>query len=533
MLGHNDEENEQQLLVAVLTCSYQRVLSRIRSSHRQISRKTLNKRPVTELFVDCMQNGRFCDNIPRAKIDRIKAHATNLHKIFNTFEASAIRTTLTENSQAPLARLVEEACNLSQTQDLHRVLRGRRYIDPSLIAFILDSLGKIGRYFAITRAFHKAARNKKNTIFRNVAVAVTQASKVGAVYQIPASESLESSIDSIRAYSGPETKFKKGVYGDLSRANILFSQAKASCDSKKIHAEIQLLSFYEKTSLVKPPRIICASKSACFLCNLFIRIHGRFVPQGSHRKVYPLWTVPDSTCDTVMERMNQELERRILVTFGRPARQRPQYQNESVLNSICSWTSPTTSHTVSTSSESLHSPSLHTVTPFQDVSSEDSDASDMLTKISSDDSTSTVTELEPPNLNRAGLSPSVVAQDSQSQGAENFQIQKHAFSSRSPFFRYLTNSVELNCELEVEPAQEKADYFLQFRHCNKLESAHGQATTNAPVIDLNSMEPGTEIVTQDGAPKGDGHRFLRFASDYDMFDISFRKVFEDVDPRIE
>jgi hypothetical protein len=60
-----------------------------------------------------------------------------------------------------------------------------------------------------------------------------------------------------------------------------------------VHAEIQLLVHYELTSPSLMPRAIGASKEACFLCDSFIRAHGRFSITGAHRQTFYQWTVPD------------------------------------------------------------------------------------------------------------------------------------------------------------------------------------------------------------------------------------------------
>ena len=74
-------------------------------------------------------------------------------------------------------------------------------------------------------------------------------------------------------------------YKTSSRSKVLPRQ--------HVHAEIQLLVYYETTSPQLMPRIIGASKEACFLCDSFIRAHGRFSISGAHRQMFPQWTVPD------------------------------------------------------------------------------------------------------------------------------------------------------------------------------------------------------------------------------------------------
>jgi hypothetical protein len=62
-----------------------------------------------------------------------------------------------------------------------------------------------------------------------------------------------------------------------------------------VHAEVQLVLFYEHNPKIPPPRAMGASKSACFLCDLFLKHRGVFGISHSHMKLYPLWTIPETT----------------------------------------------------------------------------------------------------------------------------------------------------------------------------------------------------------------------------------------------
>ncbi|KAF5874763.1 putative zf-mynd domain-containing protein [Botrytis fragariae] len=69
-----------------------------------------------------------------------------------------------------------------------------------------------------------------------------------------------------------------------------------------VHSKIQLISFYEQYPARLHPRCIGSSKSACFLCDLFIRKHKLYRISHSHGRLYPKWTVPEG--DYVNEEMN-------------------------------------------------------------------------------------------------------------------------------------------------------------------------------------------------------------------------------------
>lgn len=61
----------------------------------------------------------------------------------------------------------------------------------------------------------------------------------------------------------------------------------------RVHAEIQLVMEYARQDDVKhPPRVLKSSKSACFLCNMFIKIHGKWYTPKTHGKLYSRWMFP-------------------------------------------------------------------------------------------------------------------------------------------------------------------------------------------------------------------------------------------------
>jgi hypothetical protein len=64
-------------------------------------------------------------------------------------------------------------------------------------------------------------------------------------------------------------------------------------NSYKAHAEIQLMLHYESKTVAYPPRILKSNKDACFLCDLFVRTHGRYFVPKTHGRVYEAWMLPE------------------------------------------------------------------------------------------------------------------------------------------------------------------------------------------------------------------------------------------------
>jgi hypothetical protein len=61
----------------------------------------------------------------------------------------------------------------------------------------------------------------------------------------------------------------------------------------RVHAEIQLVYHYAQNPQgIFQPRVLCSSKEACYLCNLFIQTHGKFHTPRSHGNFYREWRLP-------------------------------------------------------------------------------------------------------------------------------------------------------------------------------------------------------------------------------------------------
>jgi hypothetical protein len=63
--------------------------------------------------------------------------------------------------------------------------------------------------------------------------------------------------------------------------------------TRYVHAEVQIIVYYEMRGPPTWPRAIGASKEACFLCHSFIKAHALFCVSKAHSQIYPQWTIPD------------------------------------------------------------------------------------------------------------------------------------------------------------------------------------------------------------------------------------------------
>lgn len=93
-------------------------------------------------------------------------------------------------------------------------------------------------------------------------------------------------------------------------------------EERFIHAEVQVITYYETINPPLWPRALGTSKKACFLCYEFIRCHGCLKVSKSHGIVFSRWAVPDRkdysreslarlrrTLQGVDDRVTEELEK--------------------------------------------------------------------------------------------------------------------------------------------------------------------------------------------------------------------------------
>ncbi|KAL5344216.1 hypothetical protein ACLOAV_010834 [Pseudogymnoascus australis] len=209
--------------------------------------------------------------------------------------------------------IVTQIYALISTTKLDLLLSNSKLEPPSLESHIPLALGKLGRYHYAASSLVRAARSKKYHLFRTVLV---------EPFSIDMPPTLNETI--------------------------------------KVHAEIQLLFFYEEHANLPRPRIICASKSACYLCNLFFKIHGVFQVPRSHGKLYTQWILPDwlgippsrhAELGGITAQLNKAMETRLQSrTNGHP------FPYESVISIPRDWTPSTTSKVTSVASTSTIQP---------------------------------------------------------------------------------------------------------------------------------------------------------------------------------
>ena len=208
------------------------------------------------------------------------------------------------------------------------------------MTFLPQAIGKLGRYYCVTCDLIDAARSSQYTIFGRLTIKTLEESVLDSRSITNGLLGFDRTLERITSLSYQRQVDRYGLKAfSLSRTKY-HARILSRHPPWKIHAEIQLLFFYEHKSDIPPPRFICPSKSACYLYDLFVKSHGKFRLPRTHGRLYDRWILPDwsvhqspvrRSVQSAVDRCNNTLESKILQTLStkRPSFYHP---NESVLH---------------------------------------------------------------------------------------------------------------------------------------------------------------------------------------------------------
>ena len=277
----------------------------------------------------------------------------SLQKLFAKVESFATEAVRDGDADDALVDLMRKFDSLPSQHVLEEAFRcmgnTSACVSDTSSASLVIAVAKIRRYWAICEFLSIAVR--RYSIFHDVKVA-----RVAAELPFVPTASLQT-----------KDHFQKTMLR-LNGRNIWkgsleqFCQEKLSCSlsiaEKRffacmknlhpgVHAEVQLLMFYESHPDIRRPRVISSSKSACFLCNLLLLQHGQFYVGKTHGVLYRNWAMP-AACLTrfsgrQLQRIHQiiknvafEIEKALFTAIQlKPKRSHP---NESVADLPMFWT---------------------------------------------------------------------------------------------------------------------------------------------------------------------------------------------------
>ncbi|KAL9126958.1 MAG: hypothetical protein Q9217_004081 [Psora testacea] len=355
------DKSSNALIREMIALNRGRIFSRLRSKHAKRSRRNYGKPPVIDRLAEAVSSVSASNVrrlIQRTDLEQVRAQVEELQRLFKQLEAMTEEQAVSQEVYTVLIDLLRCAHSLASQNNLTELFSnipnsGR--FEPNERSSLPIAVGKLGRYYSTCSFLIVAAR--RLSIFKSVRVEIVKLPSPAAASLITQSEPpLSATLDRVLKPGTKNRKERARLFDSLE--GKLTRQLAAAPKRYKIHAEIQLLFYYEMHPEIRRPRVICSSKSACFLCDLFIKIHAQYYVARTHGVLYDKWILPDwetvslqedqsKEMARVVERFNAALEDRIRLTLSMP-RIRRFHPNESVLVDIASWTPSANSVATST-----------------------------------------------------------------------------------------------------------------------------------------------------------------------------------------
>ncbi|KAH7010766.1 uncharacterized protein B0I36DRAFT_400502 [Microdochium trichocladiopsis] len=286
---HNDEQDLSRNCGDVLP----RILTRLGlQGRKQFSSK--QKPP----FVQALENASTLLNHSNcAQATQLGHHCREVRKCITQWGRF--------KSPSTLADIIVAIHKLQREVDVVELLNGvtHQALPKDAKTSIVNKIGKLSRYHEIAR--YLSRRCIKDVAFRHLtAVRVVLPEHIVAC-EPPTPDMFEAEVkftDVLRQAGLPNGDEKKTIKNLFSLLKTTPEQASQNFHTRvsktsrkaKVHAEVQLLCFYEMNRNVIPllPRVVCSSKDACWMCNALIDAHGEMFTPRCHGVLYPGWKQP-------------------------------------------------------------------------------------------------------------------------------------------------------------------------------------------------------------------------------------------------
>jgi hypothetical protein len=288
----NRATNGEALLRAIVALNRERILSRLRSKHttnwRAKNKPSLLQRLQTakSLLLDSPTSNPHTQALV-VDVENLQTQFDNLESM----DSTAARSFRCDVILLGLIRSIWSILLLYE-QDLERVPRTPKSWTGNATESIIDRLRKISQYVRAGDELLRAAR--RYNIFSSIGVKFVNLQQTGTP---PLSNGAASKI-----HETIESSCSRDTLSRLSNfRKTKTHRTKESIEGRlreiksKLHAEMQLILHLERNTACLRPRVICSSKSACYLCQLFIKLHGQYYIPTSHGKLYDTWKWPMPT----------------------------------------------------------------------------------------------------------------------------------------------------------------------------------------------------------------------------------------------
>lgn len=309
------QRHEDRIFNAILDMCSPRILCRLRFA---VKRKHAPKQSLQLIFEEAIRAVQRLTSIQLGKqLDTSKLFVKKSEEAIKLADAWSKHQTA-----ARLKQLVEGLHGLSQIGDLEPLfdLVANQDMCPSSRRNLVNIVVKVSRYREAARYLYRSA--KKFQIVRRMKSVVVDLPEE-AFQRIPPSNcdpDLTLTIKRITGgYRKPEIRHLCHLLKITEQQlhDQFANQTRKTLREAKIHAEVQLIYYCDGNTSSNPPRVICSSKDACFLCNAFISIHGKMYTPRSHGRIYPGWRLPTYYTSSVIENIfTKALETQVRTSLG-------------------------------------------------------------------------------------------------------------------------------------------------------------------------------------------------------------------------
>lgn len=513
-VDYDNRAVERRLFTAIVSMCSARILSRLRFKSKR------SKQPFRTVL------GEAIDSLSRLVPQSL--HKSPI-KLFVERSKDLMRLSDSWNhhqTQAEMENMVEGVYRLKQTEGFPALLDAipNREMSPSSRRNLINIVKKVSRYREAARFLYRMSR--RTPLLRRANIVLVDLPE-GAYDRVTGKQpsTLASSIARVSTKRcALNIDYLSSLLGlKASELTEQFTnQTRKSLSEAKVHAEIQLVLYYELNASRMPPRVVCSSKDACFLCNEFILIHGKMHTPRCHGRLYPGWRLPSiSNTSDLHLRFNAVLEDRIKESLQtlRSRKKKTTYPdpNESTLLTLQVSTSTmrTTSALIEATSRkevSATIPLVDAIVPLGQNSRPDEDQvkapiskdtdcdvpvlgskrsiiakgdEPSETPVMGDPTTASIREQDPPMTSRSKETPDTetLVQDIP---------QADRISTHDPRF-HTTGSLEIHMECAAEAAVSDTDrgqsdiaYSIEWLSVDRAkELAHDRATT---VLDVEALQ---------------------------------------------
>lgn len=191
-----------------------------------------------------------------------------------------------------LEKMIKIARNVDQSPCLSALINNDTNLSPEKRIIIRDWVAKLGHYYNACNALVSAARRKRS-LFQNIQVESFEVQIPKAVRSPSTPGSAIPLLESLQDSPGISKALQRFGNSQAKACTALLSRLDGTRPAIKVHAEIKLLFYYATHRVELKPRVICANKSACYLCDLFLRVHGQFQVPVTFGKLNERWILPD------------------------------------------------------------------------------------------------------------------------------------------------------------------------------------------------------------------------------------------------